>query len=136
MPSRPVPLVLAAVDHDRNDPREHPPLSRLEHAAEAIFAPFGLNCLQFLILQATDALCRRLGDAVSQREVATELGIGEMRMSRAMRALARCRLVNRGPSATGLAYRVVLTARGRKTLRECRGHLAASRAALELMGSG
>jgi DNA-binding MarR family transcriptional regulator len=109
---------------------------RLERTAEAVFAPFGLNLLEFLILRATDTLCRTLGDAVSQKQIAAEVGIGKMRTSRAMRALARRRLVDRGPSAMGLAYRVVVTTRGRNALRACRSHLAASLAALEIAGSG
>jgi DNA-binding MarR family transcriptional regulator len=108
----------------------------LERAAEALFAPFGINRLQFLVLRATDALCRRLGDAVTQRQVAAELGIGEMRMSRAMRALARRGFVDRGPSPSGLAYRVLLTARGRKALRDCRDRLTTVNAALEIAGAG
>jgi DNA-binding MarR family transcriptional regulator len=114
--------------------REH--ADRMQRTTETVLAPFGLTRIQFLVLRATAARRRRLGDAVSQREIAAEARIGEMRTSRAMRALAQRGLVDRGPSATCLAYRVTMTARGRKTLRDCRDQLATVRVALEIAGSG
>src|SRR6185503_19271030 len=104
----------------------HRALQRFQRAADLATAPLGVTLIQFAVLRSTDELCARLDDAVSESDVVAAMGIRKMRVSRAMRALARRGLVDIGPSASGVAYRVIVTPRGRMALRECRDRLAAS----------
>ena len=99
---------------------------RWRRCAQAALAPAGLSHAQFLVLRCIDVLFQDTGDAVSQIEVAIHSGIDRSTTSAVMRALDEAGLIDRGPSMSGLAYRVILSERGKATLRQCEESIEAA----------
>ena len=90
---------------------------------EAALKPMGLSYNQFLIMHYIDVLLRQTEDAATQIEVATYSGIDRSTTSAAMRALDHVGLIDRGPSMSGTAYRVILSDSGESMLRTCERNL-------------
>lgn len=86
---------------------------RWRRRADAELASMGLTLTQWLVLEATAALVRQSGDAVSQKDVSGRVELDKMTVSQVMSVLDAKGLVNRGPSYEGLAYRILVTARGK-----------------------
>jgi DNA-binding MarR family transcriptional regulator len=97
---------------------------RWRRAVEKELAPLGLTLTQWLVLTATEELVRETGDAVNQNAIAARTELDRMTISQVMKTLAARAWVERGPDASGRAYRIGLTRRGEKTAR-----LAATRVA-------
>jgi DNA-binding MarR family transcriptional regulator len=68
---------------------------------------------------------------VSQREISERAELDQMTVSQVMRYLDERGWVDRGPSASGPAYRVLITARGKAVLHEGRARIEAASAQRE-----
>src|SRR5262245_58872434 len=77
-----------------------------------------LTVTRWLVLDATAASIRLLGDAVSQREVARYADLNEMTVSHVMWRLEKRGWVDRDIDSLIPAWRVILTSRGRQVLEE------------------
>jgi DNA-binding MarR family transcriptional regulator len=71
---------------------------------------------QWLVLDAAQVAIAEAGDAVSQNAVAARAEIDKMTVSQVMRTLEERGLVERGPNQGGPAYRISVTAKGRRAL--------------------
>lgn len=91
-----------------------------QRSVTAAVAQIGLKFNEWLVLGATLELTRTKRDAVSQSDVCRALGLTRMQVSVAMCALADAGLVDRGPDADGLMWRVLVTKKGQAQLAESR----------------
>jgi len=82
-----------------------------------------VSFMEWLLLETVRELCDETGDAVSQNLVADRAGLTRQGTSYWMRVMSETALVDRGPSATGQAWRVILTDLGERTLRACNERL-------------
>jgi MarR family transcriptional regulator, organic hydroperoxide resistance regulator len=105
---------------------------RWRRSIDAALKPLGLAHSDYIVLRATHDLERRSGDAICQNEVAAHTDMRKMITSKLMRRLEQRGLVSRGPSANGVAWRVFVTQKGRKALRESVERIAGPSAALFL----
>jgi DNA-binding MarR family transcriptional regulator len=101
---------------------------RWQKQVDAALAFSGLTFLHWLVLDATDFLFERTGDAVSQSQVSACLELDRMRVSDLRIALAQMGLVDRGPSASGRAWRIIVMECGRCLLRELEQKIRAASA--------
>ena len=85
-----------------------------------------LTLTRWLVLEATEACTRESADAVRQREISQRAELDPMTVSQVMHSLEKRSWVDRGPSASGLAYRVLITARGKNVLGEGRARIEAA----------
>ncbi|HET9930860.1 MAG TPA: MarR family transcriptional regulator [Polyangiaceae bacterium] len=101
---------------------------RWRREVELALRPLDLTFTQWLVLDATASAISELEDdhAVSQREVAEFCELDPMTVSQVMTTLALRGLVDRGPSATGRSYRIILSASGRRTLQSAASHIKAA----------
>jgi DNA-binding MarR family transcriptional regulator len=91
-----------------------------------------LTYTQWLVLEAIEDLTKELRDAVSQSAIAVRIELDKMTVSQVMRTLCARNLADRAPAVGRPAYRVILTARGRRAVQEGRVCVeAASRRCLE-----
>ena len=98
---------------------------RWRRGVEQALAAVGLTFTQWQILDAIRRLIAETEDAVNQNEIAAEVELDRSTVSQVMRTLEQKQLVDRGPSATGLAWRVFLTRRAIRLLNEHRSKLEA-----------
>ena len=77
-----------------------------------------LTLAQWIVLDATRSLVESTKDAVSQADVAKHTEMDRMTISQVMRNLDRSGLVDRGPSLDARAWRIILTARGERAVRQ------------------
>lgn len=92
---------------------------RWRREVEHELKPLELTFTQWLVLDATASAIAELKDgdhAVSQKAVADVCELDAMTVSQVMGTLSLRGLVDRGPSASGPAYRILVTARGLRTL--------------------
>ena len=92
---------------------------RWRREVETRLRVFELTFTQWLVLDATASAISQLGDddhAVSQSEVAETCELDAMTVSQVMGTLAARGLVDRGISAAGRSYRIMLTDKGRRAL--------------------
>lgn len=82
-----------------------------------------VSFMEWLLLETVRELCDETGDAVSQNQVAERAGLTRQVASYWMIAMTENYLVDRGPSATGHAWRVILTELGERTLQACNERL-------------
>jgi DNA-binding MarR family transcriptional regulator len=99
---------------------------RWRRRVEAALADLGLTFTQWLVLSATRELIVQTGDAVNQNEVAARVELDRSTTSQVMRALAKKQLVDRGGDLTGRAWRIILTSRAVKLLREAAARIEAA----------
>jgi DNA-binding MarR family transcriptional regulator len=85
-----------------------------------------LTLTRWLVLEATEATTRESADAVSQRAISDRAEIDPMTVSQVMHSLEKRGWVDRGPSASGLACRVLITASGKSILHEGRARIEAA----------
>jgi hypothetical protein len=79
--------------------------------------------MEWLVLETVRELCDETGGAVSQNLVADRAGLTRQVASYWMIVMSETDLVDRGPSATGNAWRVILTDLGERTLQACNERL-------------
>lgn len=104
---------------------------RWRRETERELARVGLTLTHWLVLEATSGLIAQSGDATHQARVAARAQLDKMTVSQAMRRLERAGFVDQGPDLSSSAYRIWMTARGRRALTEGRERIeAASRAVL------
>jgi MarR family transcriptional regulator, organic hydroperoxide resistance regulator len=101
---------------------------RWRRLVDTELASADLTLTRWLLLEATDALTRESGNAVSQRAVADRAEFDAMTVSQVMRGLEERGWVDRGPSPSGPAYRIVVTASGRTAVAEGRARIEAASA--------
>ena len=82
-----------------------------------------VSFMEWLLLETVHELCDETGDAVSQNLVADRAGLTRQVASYWMIVMSETGLVDRGPSATGHAWRVILTDLGERTLQACNDRL-------------
>lgn len=90
---------------------------RWRRTVEQALREVGLTFPQWLLLDATAQLIEETEDAVSQGEAAERAELDKMTASQIMRTLETRGWVDRGPSMSGRAYRIILTKRGEKIVR-------------------
>ena len=78
----------------------------------------GLAFPQWLLLDAIRQLIAETEDAVIQAQIATRLELDQARISEITRQLEAKGLVDRGEDTTGKAWRVILTEKAQRLLRE------------------
>jgi DNA-binding MarR family transcriptional regulator len=76
-----------------------------------------------VVLEATQRLNDETRDAVNQKQVAQYLDMDAMTMSYIMRRLQQDGFVDRGPDASGPAYRIIITEIGTRVAKEGRSRL-------------
>jgi DNA-binding MarR family transcriptional regulator len=91
---------------------------RWRRRVEAALRDVGLTFTQWLVLDAAERAIEAQRDAVNQSDVARTTELDRMTVSQVMRTLADLGMVDRGPSASGPAYRIFLTRKGKHLLRE------------------
>ena len=89
---------------------------RWRRRIDRALAPFELTLTQWLVLRSTAVLVDESDDATSQTAVAARAQIDPMSVSRVMQGLEVRGLVDRGPEFSGPAYRVFVTASGKRVL--------------------
>lgn len=82
--------------------------------------PLKLTLTQWLVLEAAAELVQEADDAVSQTAIAARSELNKMTVSHVMRALEKADLVSRGPDQMGSAYRIWVTDRGSRLVRQGR----------------
>jgi len=107
---------------------------RWRREAETELRSLGLTLTQWLVLDAAQQLVQESGDAVNQNAVALRSELDKMTISQVMRTLESRGLVDRGADATGRAYRILLTPRGKQavSLGQARVEAASLRCSAEL----
>jgi DNA-binding MarR family transcriptional regulator len=88
-----------------------------QRALDAALGPLGLTHTQYLVLSAAQECTAEARDAVAQRTIARKAGLDEATMSRIARTLDERKLFDRGGSADGRAWRILLTEEGKRKLR-------------------
>ena len=85
---------------------------------QAVCAREGLAFPQWLLLDSIRQLIAETEDAVIQAQIAARLELDEPRVSEITRKLEEKGLVDRGEDITGKAWRVILTKKAARLLRE------------------
>lgn len=101
---------------------------RWRRNVEAALRGVELTFTQWFVLDGVARAQAAQRDAVSQSDVARTTELDRMTISQVMRALVELDLVDRGPSASGPTYRIVLSRRGTQVLREAEESIAAAEA--------
>jgi MarR family transcriptional regulator, organic hydroperoxide resistance regulator len=103
---------------------------RWQRTVNAALRPVDLTHSQYMILDATDRCIHEKNDAVMQREIAEAAGLDESTTSSIVVRLEGKALLDRGVSGPGYerAWRVLLSDRGKATLRRARPLVAAAAA--------
>ena len=97
---------------------------RWQRAVDRSLSPVGMTHTQYLILSAARSAVDELGDAVSQRAIATHAGVDEVTASRLIRKLEARGWLDRGPTFGDLrAVRVIVTRSGRRILEQATSRL-------------
>lgn len=91
---------------------------------ERIVRRRGISFARWQVLEATQRLIRETGDAVSQRQVMRRTRHSESSVSEQMRSLSLSGLVDVGPDAWGVSYRIWMTAKGERLIARLRAELA------------
>jgi MarR family transcriptional regulator, organic hydroperoxide resistance regulator len=92
---------------------------RWQRGINATLRPLRLTHTQFLVLASLDRARREVGDAVTQRAIATEAGLDEATTSSVLQALERRGMVDRGPThGDARAWRVIVASPGQRVLRQ------------------
>ena len=79
--------------------------------------------MEWLLLETVRELCDETCGAVSQNMVAERAGLTRQVVSYWLIVMSETALVDRGPSALGVAWRVILTELGERTLQACNERL-------------
>lgn len=122
-PARPRPPVNRAFDQAREGYLE---AWRWRRRVEAALRDAGLTFTQWLVLDATERALEAQRDAVNQSDVSRITELDRMTVSQVMRTLSDLGMVDRGPSASGPAYRIFLTRKGKHVLREAEESILAA----------
>jgi DNA-binding MarR family transcriptional regulator len=120
-PPRP-PHANQGLDHAR---AEYLAAWRWRRRVEATLRDAGLTFTQWLVLDAVERAVTAQRDAVNQSDVARTTELDRMTVSQVMRTLSELGMVDRGPSASGPAYRIFLTRKGTHALREAEASILA-----------
>jgi DNA-binding MarR family transcriptional regulator len=89
---------------------------RWRRRAERALAAFDLTITQWFVLLAAQAVVEETGDATTQNAVAEWAELDRVTVSQVMRVLEQKGLVDRGPHAERIAYRLRVTPRGARVL--------------------
>ncbi len=103
---------------------------RFQRRASQIARRRGISFARWQLLDVTERLIRQKGDVVSQREVAHGAQVAESTVSEQMGALMLQGLVDIGPDAWGVSYRILVTERGVQLVAQLRRELLDVAAAL------
>lgn len=90
---------------------------------QAVCTRQGLTFPQWLLLDSIRQLIAETGDAVIQAQVAARLELDEPRISEITRQLEEKELVDRGEDISGKAWRVILTTKAKRLLRELEANI-------------
>jgi DNA-binding MarR family transcriptional regulator len=99
---------------------------RWRRRVEAALRDVGLTFTQWLVLDAAERAVEAQRDAVNQSDVSRTTELDRMTVSQVMRSLSELGMVDRGPSASGPAYRIFLTRKGKHALREAQASIGAA----------
>jgi DNA-binding MarR family transcriptional regulator len=91
--------------------------ARWRRAVEHALAGLNLTFTQWAAVAAADAVIRETGDATTQNAIAERMELDRSTLSHVMRALEHKGLVDRGPHAKRIAYRLWVTRAGHRALR-------------------
>jgi DNA-binding MarR family transcriptional regulator len=95
-----------------------------QRSVDAALKTYGLTHTQYLVLVSADICERAAGDAVTQRAIASAAGLDEATTSQVVRKLTMRGLLDRGPTFEDQrAWRVCVTASGRRSLRSAAPHI-------------
>jgi len=97
---------------------------QFQQRVERIILPRGISFARWHVLETTQRLVRETGDAVSQRDVSRRSQRAESSVSQLMRSLTLSGLVDVGPDAWGVSYRIWVTAKGERLIARLRAELA------------
>ncbi|HEY6555923.1 MAG TPA: hypothetical protein VI072_01565 [Polyangiaceae bacterium] len=89
---------------------------RWRRRADRALAAFDLTITQWFVLLAAQAVVQQTGDATTQNAVAEWGELDRVTVSQVMRVLEQKGLVDRGPHAERIAYRLRVTPRGARLL--------------------
>jgi DNA-binding MarR family transcriptional regulator len=89
---------------------------RWRRRAERTLTAFDLTITQWFVLLATQVVVQETGDATTQNAVAEWAELDRATVSTVMRVLEQKGLVDRGPHAERIAYRLWVTPRGVRIL--------------------
>jgi len=87
-----------------------------QRAVDRALHPLGLTHTQYWLLLNAQQMEDETNDAVSQQQIAEAARLDKMTVSYLARKLESRGLLSRGPSYEGPAVRVIVTAKGRRTL--------------------
>jgi len=93
---------------------------------EAALRGVELTFTQWFVLDGVARAEAMQRDAVSQSDVARATELDRMTVSQVMKILVDRDLVDRGPSASGPTYRIILSRRGAQVLREAEEAISAA----------
>jgi hypothetical protein len=96
---------------------------QFQRRAKRVTRSRGISFARWQLLDVTERLIRQKGDAVSQREVARGAQVGETTVSELMGALMLEGLVDIGPDAWGVSYRIGMTETGQRLVASLRAEL-------------
>jgi DNA-binding MarR family transcriptional regulator len=108
---------------------------RWRRDVERALAPLKLTLPQWLALDAMERLICELKDAVSQAQVGRYLEIDKATLCQVMQRLERRGFVDQAPEFGGSAYRIYLTAAGRRAVQHGRLQVEAVSAAWQAASS-
>lgn len=91
---------------------------RWRRSVEAALRDLELTFTQWFVLDGVARAQAAARDAVSQSDVARATELDRMTVSQVMRTLVERSLVDRGPSASGPTYRLIVTRQGKQVLRQ------------------
>jgi DNA-binding MarR family transcriptional regulator len=103
---------------------------RWRRAIDGALRGTGLTFTQWLVLDALGELIAETKEAATQCEVAARVGLDQATISLVMRTLAEKWLVSRAPDYTGRAWRVLLTPRAERLLRDAATKIEAASASV------
>jgi DNA-binding MarR family transcriptional regulator len=87
--------------------------------ADHVLSEHKVTFIEWLLLETLEELIDERNDAVSQVDVARRSGLSERVVSYWMAVMSQVGAIDRGPTADGRAWRVLLTTGGQAVLREC-----------------
>ena len=91
---------------------------RWRRSVEAALRDLELTFTQWFVLEGVARAEAAAHDAVSQSDVARATELDRMTVSQVMKTLVERSLVDRGPSASGPTYRLIVTRLGKQLLRQ------------------
>jgi DNA-binding MarR family transcriptional regulator len=106
-------------------------LMRFRRHMDQVLMSLDLNFTRWVGLEATQRLTAATRDAVNQKQVAQCLDMDAMTMSYVMRRLEQDGFVDRGPDASGPAYRIIVTEIGERVAKEGRARLEQNAGSLD-----